>query len=189
MSKYKKWSQEELDLLIKLREEDNLTFNEIATRFDNRTKDQVNTKYNYLKGKDKYKSNKLRNNKKWTSEEIDKLSNNYNEEIEKLIELLPNRTATSIKSKITHLGYSRSNNKVLSGEQEDYIRDNYMDMTQAQLAKKLNVDRGVIKRFKQKEGLITDYIWELDDIDTDKNNFMSINVKIKRKVVELGDDE
>lgn len=186
MTKYNKWSQEELDLLVKLREVDKLTYEQIAKRMEGRTRQQVNTKYNYIKAKRGSQPCK-RTNRKWTEAEIEILKQNYLKDYEEIMKLLPSRSRLSIIGKIAHLGLSRPNNALLSEEDKQFIRDNYLDMSQAELAKHLNVDRGVIRRFKENENLNTQYIWDVVKFEPDKDDFMSINIKLERKQVEVGE--
>ena len=186
MTKYNKWSQEELDLLVKLREVDKLTYEQIAKRMEGRTRQQVNTKYNYIKAKRDSQPRK-RTNRKWTETEIEILKQNYLKDYEEIMELLPSRSRLSIIGKIAHLGLSRPNNALLSEEDKQFIRDNYLDMSQAELSKHLNVDRGVIRRFKENENLNTQYIWDVVKFEPDEDDFMSINIKLERKQVEVGE--
>lgn len=186
MTKYNKWSQEDLDLLVKLREVDKLTYEQIAKRMEGRTRQQVNTKYNYIKAKRDSQPRK-RTNRKWTETEIEILKQNYLKDYEEIMKLLPSRSRLSIIGKIAHLGLSRPNNALLSEEDKQFIRDNYLDMSQAELAKHLNVDRGVIRRFKENENLNTQYIWDVVRFEPDEDDFMSVNIKLERKQVEVGE--
>lgn len=188
MKGYKKWSQEDLDLLVKLRDEDKLTFEQIADRLEGRTKAQVNSRYNYLIEKNNFKTKKLNPRKKWTDKEQEILVKNRFKKLDELLEMLPERTPRAIKSKLVNLGYSRKENK-LDEKMKQFIRDNYMEMSQSQLANELGVDRGVIRRFKNKEKLNGEFVWTLEDINSDKDNFMSINIKMKRKFYLEGDDK
>lgn len=188
MQRYRKWSQDELDLLIKYREEEGLTFEQIADRLEGRTKAQVNTRYNYLMEKNNFKTKKLNPRQKWTDKEQEILVKNRFKKLDELVEMFPERTPSSIKSKLVKLGYSRKENK-LDEKMKQFIRDNYMKMSQSQLANELGVDRGVIRRFKNKENLNGEFVWTLEDISSDKDNFMSINIKMKRMLYVEGDDE
>lgn len=175
------WTEEEKQLLIKLREEEGLTFSEMTKYFEGQTRQSLNTRYNHIT---KNKSNSKRTNKAWTTEEEEFLEKYYKEDYEFLMDNLPNRTRVAIAGKIAHLGLKRPSNEVLTEEGKRFILNNYKDLKQHELAESLNVDRGVVRRFLSKNKLTQpETVWKATKFEVDKDNIMTINVQL-RKVKE-----
>ncbi|MDP4448269.1 Myb-like DNA-binding domain-containing protein [Staphylococcus hyicus] len=187
VSKYKQWSEEETQQLVHLYDNEGLSFSEIG-KILGRTKGSCNSKYKSFK-QDNSSIIKVTKREKWTKEEDDLLKENKNLTKEELRKLFPTRTPVAILNRIAQLGLNRHTNMTLTHEQEEFIRNNYMDMNNNQIAKHLNVDRGVIKRFRKRENIETERVWDMESIEACEDNFMSIKIKFKlKKLLKEGDN-
>ncbi|MDT0700317.1 SANT/Myb-like DNA-binding domain-containing protein [Staphylococcus chromogenes] len=179
MAEYKKWTEEETNELLYLYDEKGLSFAKIGEKLG-RTKGSCNTRYKRYK-EDNHALIETSNRKPWTQEEDELLRQNKNKTKEELRKLFPTRTPVAILNRITKLGLNRHTNQKLALEQEEFIRNNYMEMNNNQMARHLNVDRGVIKRFRKRENIQTEKVWDMESIEACEDNFMSIKVKFKLK--------
>lgn len=121
----------------------------------------------------------------WTEEELDVLHKNWEERASVLLELLPNRSRSSIMNKISRLGYQR-NKQILTQENYDYIAENIATKTQKQIARELEVSPPVITRALKELGISKSINWTQTSIDNDvEGSPFSIRI-IYEKTVEYG---
>lgn len=121
----------------------------------------------------------------WTEEELDVLHKNWEERASVLLELLPNRSRSSIMNKISRLGYQR-NKQILTQENYDYIAENIATKTQKQIARELEVSPPVITRALKELGISKSINWTQTSIDNDvEDSPFSIRI-IYEKTVEYG---
>lgn len=121
----------------------------------------------------------------WTEEELDVLHKNWEERASVLLELLPNRSRSSIMNKISRLGYQR-NKQILTQENYDYIAENIATKTQKQIARELDVSPPVITRALKELGISKSINWTQTSIDNDvEDSPFSIRI-IYEKTVEYG---
>lgn len=121
----------------------------------------------------------------WTEEELDVLHKNWEERASVLLELIPNRSRSSIMNKISRLGYQR-NKQILTQENYDYIAENIATKTQKQIARELEVSPPVITRALKELGISKSINWTQTSIDNDvEDSPFSIRI-IYEKTVEYG---
>lgn len=119
----------------------------------------------------------------WTDEEIQLLHDNWEERMSTLLELLPNRSISSIQHKIKRLGYQRDKT-ILTGQDYDYIIANISSKSNKQIAKDLNVSPPVITRALQKLGINKTNYWTQSSIDKVPDHPFSVKITYE-KVIEV----
>lgn len=121
----------------------------------------------------------------WTDEELDILHKNWEERASVLLELLPDRSRSSIMHKISRLGYQR-NKQILTQENYDYIAENISSKSQKEIARDLDVSPPVITRALKELGISKSNYWTQTAIDSDvQDSPFSIRI-IYEKTVEYG---
>lgn len=121
----------------------------------------------------------------WTDEELDILHKNWEERASVLLELLPDRSRSSIMHKISRLGYQR-NKQILTQENYDYIAENISSKSQKEIARDLDVSPPVITRALKELGISKSNHWTQTAIDSDvQDSPFSIRI-IYEKTVEYG---
>lgn len=188
MSNGKLWTVEEENLLLKLKEE-NLTYQEMTEYFDGRDVHQIRTKYYRIIYKQKRYG--VNNDiivksppKKWSDEEIEILKNNYDASWEKLYKLLPNRTKSAIKHKLSELDYKRIKQAV-TDEQREFIINNYKDMSVKDIAEKISTKTKVVYNELQKIGVKNiKYKWVATSLEPVPNEIFSIKMSYKKVIDE-----
>ncbi|EKF8758076.1 hypothetical protein QTV22_001782 [Staphylococcus pseudintermedius] len=179
--KMKRWTKEEVELLIDLKENKKLKYKDIANIL-NKTPQQCASKYQRHHKYDYTLNGSFRTNRKWTNEEDNLLKKHKDNTYKELMELFPDRTINSITNRMQKLGVKRIANITINYEQEQFIKENYLKMTNVQLARALNVDRQVIARVKRREGLETEKVWKLNKIEFDEEDIMSINAEFELSI-------
>ncbi|EKI4464101.1 hypothetical protein PCV68_001083 [Staphylococcus pseudintermedius] len=174
----KRWTKEEVELLIDLKENKKLKYKDIANIL-NKTPQQCASKYQRHHKYDYTLNGSFRTNRKWTNEEDNLLKKHKDKTYKELMKLFPDRTINGITNRMQKLGIKRIANITINYEQEQFIKENYLKMTNVELAKALNVDRQVIARVKTREGLETEKVWRLKKIEFDEENIMSINAEFE----------
>lgn len=89
----------------------------------------------------------LTESRKWTQEEIDILVKNYsNIPIQNVMELLPNKTLFSIRgqAKAQNLKSFYYLSRIYTSEEEEYLKNNYLDKTNEELGEYLNREPSAI---------------------------------------------
>ncbi|WP_239740403.1 MarR family transcriptional regulator [Mammaliicoccus sp. P-M59] len=123
----------------------------------------------------------------WTDEELEILHKNWEERASVLLELLPDRSRSSIMHKISRLGYQR-NKQILTQENYDYIAENISTKTQKEIARELDVSPPVITRALKELGISKSNHWTQTAIDNEvEDSPFSIRI-IYEKTVEYGGD-
>ncbi|EJO7194579.1 hypothetical protein NRV59_002288 [Staphylococcus pseudintermedius] len=179
--KMERWTKEEVELLIDLKENKKLKYKDIANIL-NKTPQQCASKYQRHHKYDYTLNGSFRTNRKWTNEEDNLLKKHKDNTYKELMELFPDRTINSITNRMQKLGVKRIANITINYEQEQFIKENYLKMTNVQLARALNVDRQVIARVKRREGLETEKVWKLNKIEFDEEDIMSINAEFELSI-------
>lgn len=121
----------------------------------------------------------------WTDEELDILHKNWDGRASVLLELLPNRSRSSIMHKISRLGYER-NKQILTQSDYNYIAENISSKSQKEIAKELDVSPPVITRALKKLGITKSNHWTQTSIDNEvEDSPFSIRI-IYEKTVGYG---
>lgn len=121
----------------------------------------------------------------WTDEELEILHKNWEERASVLLELLPDRSRSSIMHKISRLGYQR-NKQILTQENYDYIAENISSKSQNEIARDLDVSPPVITRALKELGISKSSHWTQTAIDDNvQDSPFSIRI-IYEKTVEYG---
>ncbi|UXU70263.1 hypothetical protein [Mammaliicoccus sciuri] len=121
----------------------------------------------------------------WTDEELDILHKNWDGRASVLLELLPNRSRSSIMHKISRLGYER-NKQILTQLDYNYIAENISSKSQKEIAKELDVSPPVITRALKKLGITKSNHWTQTSIDNEvEDSPFSIRI-IYEKTVGYG---
>lgn len=186
MSNGKLWTVEEEKLLLKLKE-DNLTYKEMTEHFEGRNVHQIRTKYyRILNNQKRYgiKQDHLPKAppKKWTKEEIEVLKNNYDEAWDNLYELLPNRTKSSIKHKLSELKFKRAK-RAVTDEQREFIINNYKDMSARDMADRLGIKIKAVHNELNKIGIKNiKYKWVATSLEPVPNEIFSIKMSYKKVI-------
>lgn len=113
----------------------------------------------------------------WSDEELEILMNNYKTHtIAELVLLLPNHSRISIYNKIVDLELFDAPMYRYTDEQKDFIKDNFMTMTDAEIGRVLNRSAGSIKEYRRKLGCLR--------VNKHESNYKDITRFIQRRNID-----
>lgn len=193
VKEYIKWTDEEKKLLIKLKEVDKLKFKDMLPYFEDRTEQQLRSKYRNETVRLKNLATKQDNKNKitrapWSEHDEQLLLENYDKDWDYLQEMFPDRTLIAIKRKITTM---RKNRKkiALTEEHKQYIHKNYKAMTTREMSEALGVNISTMTSYMNRENLKSaNLAWFAESIELDEGTF-SVTVNFIKDEVDRDDDK
>lgn len=186
--KQRRWTQEEEELLLKLKQQENIKYKDIVHHFENRTVAQLKSKFDAMMYKERKYGNpskviKSKEWTRWTQEEEKLLLDNAHESWDVLEALLPNRTKKSIKHKLSHHKIVRQRSSI-TDEQKQYIRDNMHTITSKDIADHLNLSNVNVNRYMKSLGVKPTYAYEITNVEIEHTS-----IKVRLKKVLWGEDD
>lgn len=180
---FNRWTSSEEELLKKLYEK-NITLNDIADFFPNRTNKQVRAKYDYMF---KTKKKHVKPSKRWSEEEEQILKDNYDIEWSELMKLLPRRSRTSIKKKLFQLDLHRPTRKITE-EVEERIIELAKTHATSDIVKLTNLSNKSVYDVLNKHNVkaINRNQWIATDVDIEDEIDLSVTFTLNKNGVRGG---